>query len=90
MYQIQTWRYWLVGIVVAAALLLSTPSFSFFFFGEDPSIQLAREDRAAITADAQTRVEGILREQKIPPTSAYLEEGRLLLRFSGQDEQLKA
>jgi preprotein translocase subunit SecD len=86
MYQIQTWRYWLVGIVVAAALLLALPN----FFGEELAIQLAREDRVAMDADAQQRVAGILQERKIPTTSAYLEEGRLVLRFAGADEQIKA
>jgi preprotein translocase subunit SecD len=86
MYQIQTWRYWLVGIVVAAALLLALPN----FFGEELAIQLAREDRAAIDADAQQRVAGILQKEKIPTTSTYLEEGRLVMRFAGADEQIKA
>jgi preprotein translocase subunit SecD len=86
MYQIQTWRYWLVGIVVAAALLLALPN----FFGEEQAIQLAREDRATMSADAQQRVEGILQQQKIPTTAAYLEEGKLVLRFAGTDEQIKA
>ena len=86
MYQIQTWRYWLVGIVVAAALLLALPN----FFGEELAIQLAREDRAAMNADAQQRVQGILQQQKIPTTSTYLEDGRLVMRFAGADEQIKA
>jgi preprotein translocase subunit SecD len=86
MYQIQAWRYWLVGIVVAAALLLALPN----FFGEELAIQLAREDRAAMNAEAQQRVQGILQQQKIPTTSTYLEEGRLVMRFAGADEQIKA
>ena len=51
MYQIQTWRYWLVGIVVAAALLLALPN----LFGEELAIQLAREDRVAMDAAAEQR-----------------------------------
>ncbi len=86
MYQIQTWRYWLVGIVVAAALLLALPN----FFGEELAIQLAREDRGAMNAAAQQQVEAILQQQKIPTRSTYLEEGRLVMRFAGADEQIKA
>ena len=86
MYQIPTWRYWLVAIVVAASLLLALPN----FFGEELAIQLAREDRAPMDANAQQRVQGILDKEKIPTTSAYLEDGRLVLRFAGADEQIRA
>ena len=86
MYQIPTWRYWLVAIVVAVSLLLALPN----FFGEELAIQLAREDRAAMDSSAQQRVQGILDKEKIPTTSAYLEDGRLVLRFAGADEQIRA
>jgi preprotein translocase subunit SecD len=86
MYQIPTWRYWLVAIVVAVSLLLALPN----FFGEELAIQLAREDRAAMDSNAQQRVQGILDKEKIPTTSAYLEDGRLVLRFAGADEQIRA
>ena len=86
MYQIPTWRYWLVAIVVVVSLLLALPN----FFGEELAIQLAREDRAAMDANAQQRVQGILDKEKIPTTSAYLEDGRLVLRFAGADEQIRA
>jgi preprotein translocase subunit SecD len=86
MYQTPTWRYWLVGIVTVAAVLLALPN----FFGEELAIQLAREDRVAMNEAAQQRVQGVLTQQKIPTTTVYLEEGRLLLRFAGADEQIKA
>jgi preprotein translocase subunit SecD len=86
MYQIPTWRYWLVGIVAVAALLLALPN----FFGEELAIQLAREDRAAMDDAALQRVRGILDTGKVATTAAYLEEGKLLLRFANADEQIKA
>jgi preprotein translocase subunit SecD len=86
MYQIPTWRYWLVAIVVTVSLLLALPN----FFGEELAIQLAREDRAAMDSNAQQRVQGILDKEKIPTTSAYLEDGRLVLRFASADDQIKA
>lgn len=86
MYQIPTWRYWLVGIVFAASLLLALPN----FFTPELAIQLAREDRAAIDATGQQRIEGILQEQKAATTASYLEEGRLIVRFANADEQIKA
>lgn len=86
MYQIPTWRYWLVGIVFAASLLLALPN----FFTPELAIQLAREDRAAIDATGQQRIEGILQEQKVATTASYIEEGRLIVRFANADEQIKA
>ena len=71
---------------MAAALLLALPN----LFGDEPAIQLARDDRAAMDAAAQQRVQGVLEEQKIPPTASYLEEGRLVLRFAHVDDQIRA
>jgi preprotein translocase subunit SecD len=86
MYQIPTWRYWLVGIALAAALLLALPN----LFGDEVAIQLAREDRVAMDAAAQQRVQGALEAKKIVPTTSYLEEGHLIMRFAHVDDQIKA
>jgi preprotein translocase subunit SecD len=86
MYQIPTWRYWLVGIALAAALLLALPN----LFGDEVAIQLAREDRAAMDSAAQQRVQGVLEEKKVAPTTSYLEEGRLIIRFAQVDDQIRA
>ncbi len=86
MYQISPWRYWLVGIVVALGVLLALPN----LFGDEPAIQLARDDRAAIDAAGQQTVQGFMEAQNITPTASYLEDGRLVLRFANVDDQLKA
>jgi preprotein translocase subunit SecD len=86
MYQIPAWRYWLVGLVMAAGLLLALPN----VFGEDPAIQLARDDRAAIDTAGQERVRTLLEAKQIVPRASYLEEGRLIMRFAHVDDQLKA
>lgn len=86
MYQIPAWRYWLVGLVMAAGLLLALPN----VFGEDPAIQLARDDRAAIDEAGQDRVRAILEAEQIAPRASYLQEGRLVLRFEHVDDQLKS
>ncbi|AMN46760.1 preprotein translocase subunit SecD [Steroidobacter denitrificans] len=86
MYQISPWRYWLVGIVVSLGLLLALPN----LFGDELAIQLARDDRAAMDASGQARIEGILAAQQVAPSAAYLEDGRLILRFAHVDDQLKA
>jgi preprotein translocase subunit SecD len=86
MYQIPTWRYWLVGIVLAAGLLLALPN----LFGDEPAIQVSRDDRGAIDAAGQTRILGFLDAAKIARNAAYIEEDRLVVRFSRVDEQIRA
>lgn len=86
MYQIPTWRYWLVALVLVAGVLLALPN----VFGNDPAIQLARDDRAPIETAEQGRVQGYLTAQNIAARASYLEEGRLILRFANADDQIKA
>jgi len=86
MYQIPSWRYWLVGVILACGLLLALPN----VFGEDPALQLTRDDRAVVDESAQQSIEGILEAQGAQPSTSYLEDGRLVLRFTHVDQQLKA
>jgi preprotein translocase subunit SecD len=86
MYQIPIWRYWLVAITLVVGFFLALPN----VFGEDPAIQLAREDRAAIDSAGLTRVRGFLDARQITPSSSYVQEGRLVLRFAHVDDQIKA
>jgi preprotein translocase subunit SecD len=86
MYHIPTWRYWLVGLALAFGLLLALPN----VFPPQLAIQLAREDRAAIDETGEQRVAEMLKTSKITPTTSYLEEGRLIVRFATPDDQIKA
>src|SRR5687767_4909507 len=86
MYQIPRWRYWLVGIVLAVGLLLALPN----LFGDEPAIQLAREDRAAIDESGRQSVLSALESAKVSPTASYVEEGHLVLRFAHVDDQIRA
>ena len=80
------WKYLLVAAVMLVALLLAAPN----FFGEDPALQVARKDRAAIDDAGRTAVETFLREQKVPFSRAYIDKGRLMVRFDRVPEQLQA
>jgi preprotein translocase subunit SecD len=86
MYQFPTWRYWLVAIVMAVGILFALPN----LFGDDPALQLARDDRAPMDAAAEQRIRGVLDAQQIPVTESRLQDERLILRFPGVDQQLKA
>jgi preprotein translocase subunit SecD len=86
MYQVPSWRYWLVGIVLAVGLLLALPN----LFGEEPAIQVSRDDRAVMDATGQQRILGMLDAAKVPHSTSYIEEDRLTVRFSGVDAQIRA
>lgn len=86
MYQIPAWRYWLVGVTVALGILLALPN----LFGEDPAVQLAREDRGVIEDSGHQQVLGTLETAGVQPVTSYLQEGRLVLRFGSPDDQIRA
>jgi preprotein translocase subunit SecD len=78
------WKIALVAIVLAIGIFLALPN----LFGEESALQLAA-DRAAVTDADRDAVVQLLKDKGITPTGVFLEQGRLTLRFSGQD-QLKA
>lgn len=86
MYQLPTWRYWLVLIVMVAGTLFALPN----IYGDDPALQLVRDDRGAIDAAGEQRLRGILDAAQVPVAASHIEEGRLTLRFDTVDRQLKA
>jgi preprotein translocase subunit SecD len=79
------WKIALVAIVLVIGIFLAVPN----LFGEENALQLAR-DRAAVTDDDRTAVEKILKEGGVTPSGAFLDQGRLTLRFSSKQDQLKA
>jgi preprotein translocase subunit SecD len=79
------WKIALVAIVLLIGIFLAVPN----LFGEENALQLAR-DRAAVTDDDRTAVEKILKDGSVTPSGAFLDQGRLTLRFSSKQDQLKA
>ncbi len=86
MYQFPTWRYWLVAIVMIVGTLYALPN----VFGDDPALQLARDDRGSIDVTGEQTIRGILEAQNVPLAASHIVDGRLVLRFAGVDQQLKA
>ena len=86
MYRFPTWRYWLVIIVLLVGVALALPN----VFGEDPALQLARQDRQKMDAAAEQRVLGVLSAKQIPVKRARFEGDRLVLSFAGSELQSKA
>jgi preprotein translocase subunit SecD len=80
------WKYYLVAAVLLLGLLFASPN----FFGEDPALQVARKDHAPITSDAMKEVETFLKDKKVRFDRAYLDKGRLMVRFANVPDQLAA
>ncbi len=79
------WKYILVGIVLAVALLFALPN----LFGDDFAIQIARKDRAAIDAPQLASIETTLKAANVAYTSVELDHGNVIVRFADNDSQLK-
>jgi preprotein translocase subunit SecD len=86
MYQVARWRYWVVFIVLAVGTLLALPN----FFGDEPAIQVTRDDRGRMDDATNERVLGVLQAQNIGYSSHYLEDGRLVVRIPNVDDQIRA
>ncbi len=79
------WKIALVVIVLIAGIFLALPN----LFGEENALQLAA-DRAAVTEADRTAVVQLLTDKGTTPSGVFLEQGRLTLRFSSKQDQLKA
>jgi preprotein translocase subunit SecD len=79
------WKMLLVGFVVLIGILLALPN----VFGEESALQLVR-DRALVTEQDRSSVEQLLVSKSIKPDGAFLDQGRLTLRFASKQDQLKA
>src|ERR1700749_4956762 len=79
------WKIVLVAVVMVIGIFLALPN----ILGEESALQLAA-DRAAVTDADRTAVVQILTDKGITPSGVFLEQGRLTLRFSSTQDQLKA
>ncbi|HLN50368.1 MAG TPA: protein translocase subunit SecD [Steroidobacteraceae bacterium] len=79
------WKIALVAVVLLFGIFLALPN----LFGEENALQLAR-DRAAVQASDRTGIEELLKSKGVTPSGAFLDQGRLTLRFSSKQDQLKA
>src|SRR3984885_8819874 len=80
------WKYILVAVVLGLALILALPN----VFGEQPSLQIARKDHDPIAAAALPTVEQFLTDEHVGYSNAYLDDGRIVVRFANTTDQFKA
>jgi preprotein translocase subunit SecD len=79
------WKIALVAIVLLIGIVLALPN----LFGESSALQLAK-DRAAVLEGDRTALVRILKDKGVAPTGAFLDQGRLTLRFATKQDQLQA
>jgi preprotein translocase subunit SecD len=79
------WKIALVAIVFSIGVLFAVPN----LFGEQAALQFAKDSGELQDAD-RTAIEQLLKDKGVIPTGAFLEQGRLTLRFASTEDQLKA
>ncbi|MCP5419088.1 MAG: protein translocase subunit SecD [Gammaproteobacteria bacterium] len=83
------WKYLIIGLVAGIGFIYALPN----LFGEDPAVQISAT-RASIAVDQAVyeKVVATLDREKIPYKRLELDtnQGRLLVRFSDTEVQLKA
>ncbi|MDJ0927780.1 MAG: protein translocase subunit SecD [Gammaproteobacteria bacterium] len=80
------WKNLLVLGVVTLGLFIALPN----IFGEDPALQVSRDNGTPLEQLEVDQVEFALQGAGINWNSLYVDEGRLLVRFPGVEEQLAA
>ncbi len=79
------WKIVLVAVVLVIGILLALPN----VFGEENALQLAR-DRAVVSRPIARASRSCSKSKGVMPSGAFLEQGRLTLRFASKQDQLKA
>ncbi len=72
--------------VIVLGLLVALPN----IFGEDPALQISRDDGLPMDPLEMDPIENVLRADGLTWNSLFLEEGKALVRFASVEDQLKA
>ena len=75
------WKYILVSVVLAVALLFALPN----LFGDDFAIQIARKDHNPIDAPQLANIETTLKQAGVSYTRMNLDHGNVIVRFADND-----
>jgi preprotein translocase subunit SecD len=80
------WKYYLVAVVLAVALLYALPN----VFGDDYAIQLVQKSKEPVTATQLTEIEQALKGGGIHFKSLAIENHNAMVRFDSDQEQYRA
>ena len=81
-----TWLNFLVLIALLGGFVLALPN----IYGTVPAVQLASVDGSDYDDAKVAEVVGLLQREDLVPEDAYVEDGRVVLRFHEVEEQLAA
>ena len=83
--QYPLWKYLLLLVTVVMGSLYSLPN----IYGEDPSVQISHRT-ASVDKETQSKIEVAFSSNGLKPKSYEINQGRMLIRFHSEDDQLKA
>ena len=83
--QYPLWKYLLLIVAVVLGSLYSLPN----IYGEDPSVQVSHRI-SSVDEETRSKIEVALSIKDVKAMSYEMEQGRLLVRFTSEDDQLKA
>ncbi|PWV59042.1 protein translocase subunit SecD [Plasticicumulans acidivorans] len=86
MNQFAWWKNLLIALACVIGVLYALPN----LYGEDPAVQISATRSANVDTALLGRVQTELDNAGLKPKAAELANGRLLVRFTDTDEQLKA
>jgi preprotein translocase subunit SecD len=81
-----TWLNVLVLVILLLGIVLALPN----MYGSAPAVQLASEDGSDFTEDRVQPFVQFLAREGLAPEAAYVEDGRVVLRFYDEKDQLAA
>ncbi|MCK4707352.1 MAG: protein translocase subunit SecD, partial [Gammaproteobacteria bacterium] len=85
MNQYPLWKYLLIIVAVVLGSLYSLPN----IYGEDPSVQISHRI-SSVDKETQGKIEIALSAKGLKAQSIEIEQGRMLVRFNSEDDQLQA
>jgi preprotein translocase subunit SecD len=80
------WKYILIAVILITGALYSLPN----IYGKDPALQISPTGTVEFTDITRLRIESALEKAGIPVGSSDLELNRMIVRFSNEEDQLKA
>jgi preprotein translocase subunit SecD len=80
------WKYVVVAVVLLLGILYGIPN----LFPQQPALQVSANRGATVDEALKERAQGVLEKDKIPFQRIDLAGDRLVVRFSGVDDQSKA
>ena len=80
------WLNWLVLVILILGVVLAMPN----IYGSVPAVQVASADGEPYTEAKVAQIVRVLEAEELTPEAAFLQDGRVVLRFASVEEQLNA